>query len=142
MAGPLDNVRHEKFAQAVARGLTGGDAYRKVYGQKIKSPRSQASDLMSDFPNIPERIKELQRASANGTVMDMKERRELLTARARRSDVTSRDLVAIVLAEAKLAGDLEEVVKHTGEIQHKHTITEEERLTLIERRRLALTGQN
>lgn len=131
--------REEAFARHIVDGLKPTEAFRKMTGKNRPGDSVQAGRLIK---KVKLRVQELRDATNGETVLSAKERRELLTKRARDSKISTRDLVAVLLAEAKLAGELEDVMKHTGEIHHKHTITEEERLTLIERRRLALMGQN
>lgn len=75
----LDNPRHEKFAQAVAKGAKGAVAYRDVYGKHLKAPRSMASDLVRDNPDISERIKELQAESNTAQVLTLQQEKEYLT---------------------------------------------------------------
>lgn len=108
----LDNPRHEAFAQAVASGMTGADAYRKVYG-KVKAPRAGACDLNRDFPDVPLRVKELQAESKTETVMDMRERRELAATIARDKEQKAADRIAAIMADAKLAGELVDRVEAT-----------------------------
>lgn len=75
----LDNPRHEKFCRAVAKGMKGCDAYRHAYGNKVKSPRSGASDLLKDNPDISERVKELMQDQADGDIITQRELLEYLT---------------------------------------------------------------
>jgi hypothetical protein len=50
-----------------------------VYGVRVKCPRSQASDLLKDNPDISERVKELISAAAKGVVMTLQQEMEYLT---------------------------------------------------------------
>lgn len=75
----LDNPRHERFANEVAKGKKGAEAYRTVYGQDLKNPRGQASDLIRDNKDISERIKELQALGTSEDVMTLREELEYLT---------------------------------------------------------------
>ena len=43
----LTNIRHEKFAQGVASGLTGAEAYRRVAGSNSKNADVCANDWMN-----------------------------------------------------------------------------------------------
>ncbi len=58
----LKNLKHEAFAQAVANGSTGVQAYRSEISDKCttKSAMEQASVLLSDL-NIASRVEELQK---------------------------------------------------------------------------------
>lgn len=112
------------------------------------------------------RIKELQDASATASVMTAAERRERLT-RMTRVNMASFDMERdgdlvqeiiyhedgvtpkkiklpgkreCIMADAELAGEIPKhgvEVHHTGTIEHKHTITDERRQVLIEKRRAA-----
>jgi phage terminase small subunit len=73
----LDNPRHEAFAQAVAKGSKGADAYRKGYGKEVASARQRACELMKDR-DISERIKELQSKSADGVALTLREMHDFL----------------------------------------------------------------
>src|ERR1700761_6863494 len=73
----LDNPRHEKFAQEVARGLKGAAAYRKVYGKDISSARQNASVLLTNT-DIAERVRELQSKSAEGVALTLQETHKFL----------------------------------------------------------------
>lgn len=74
----LDNPRHEAFAQAVASGAKGAVAYRRVYGENIKSARGSAYALLKD-QDISARVRELSEKSADATVMALREEMEFLT---------------------------------------------------------------
>lgn len=58
MPGPLDNPRHEKFAQAVAGGETGAEAYRAIWGTMGKSAEQSASRLRKEV-KVASRIDEI-----------------------------------------------------------------------------------
>jgi hypothetical protein len=95
---------HELFSQRVATGLSATAAYRAIYGAAknadVFGPRLMGND------GIRARIAELQAASATSATLTMQERREMLAAAARCKTVKHGDLVAIVLADARLAGEL------------------------------------
>lgn len=107
----LDNPRHEKFAQAIASGMKGVDAYKSVYDYRGKAARQLAHALLKDV-DISIRVKELQEESARGTVLTALERREFL-ARCVRADLNALDLEA--------DGDLIQE-KITTETEHGVTI--------------------
>lgn len=73
----LDNPRHESFAQAVASGMKGVDAHRKVYGDS-KSARQRASLLLTNN-DIAQRVSELSGQAATGMVMTLQQEMEYLT---------------------------------------------------------------
>lgn len=151
----LDNPRHEAFAQAVASGMKGAGAYRKVYGEQVKSPRSQASDLMKD-PDISQRVREIVGKGISGAVMTLQQELEYLTRaivtpidqidetsplcqRAKYSE-TGRELWMVDKLRAmelliRLKGEFAaDKVAVTGEIEHRHILTEDRRKELMDRR--------
>lgn len=60
---PLENQRHELFAQYIAKGSSAIEAYTKA---GYMPHRSSASDLLAN-PNIQKRVAELQKAAADRT---------------------------------------------------------------------------
>ena len=152
----LQNPRWEKFAQAVAGGMTASEAYRQIGGKGQGNANVHAARMMAN-DNIRARVKELQEASATSMVMSMKERREFLArvVRAKIGEVDDNsDLVqkikrteaglevwmpdkrACIELDAKLSGELVEKREHTGAPATGITVlTEPERLQLIARRR-------
>lgn len=75
----LDNPRHEAFAQAVASGMKGAAAYRKVYGEHQRNARSSASALLKDNPDVSQRVSEISLQAAKGTVLTLQQEMEWLT---------------------------------------------------------------
>lgn len=100
----LDNPRHEAFAQAMSTGMSASDAYRKTYGQRGAKNVNDISSKLS--AKVSKRVFELQGLSATDTTLSLIEKRELLAPRARDPDVSNQDLIAIIMADAKLAGEL------------------------------------
>ena len=68
----LDNAKHERFAQEIAKGATGRDAYRAAgYASKSDAAAdASASRLLSDV-KVRDRIAELQDRAATSTVTTM-----------------------------------------------------------------------
>lgn len=103
--------KHELFSQRVATGASATAAYRAVYGASknadVFGPRLMGKD------GIRARIAELQAACATATTLTMQERREMLAAAARCDTLKPSALVALVLADARLAGELVEKIDHT-----------------------------
>jgi hypothetical protein len=56
---PLENPRHERFAQLRASGKTGTEAYRTIKGKGAKNADVQADHLMNK-PGVRERVEELK----------------------------------------------------------------------------------
>lgn len=134
----LDNSRHEKFAQEVAKGMDATAAYISVYGKSSRSSaNSSAARLLA---NVRFRVQELKEASATATTLTMQERRERL-ARIVRCDLTridtsiDGDLVQeittsdgvvklrlpgkreCIMDDAKLAGELTEKLELSGQLK-------------------------
>lgn len=141
----LDNQRHEHFCRAIARGMCGAEAYRKVYGKEVSGAKQMASELLQR-PEIVDRVQDLMEASETEHILTMQERRRFI-ARVVRADLTNLDLevdgdliqeitrtegtkdragiekfklpgkLESVMADAKLAGDLTEKseITHSGD---------------------------
>jgi hypothetical protein len=91
----LDNPQHEKFAQLVASGMDKTEAYLKISPGVTRDSACSAGARL--FASVCQRVRSLQAASADETVMDIRERRQRL-ARAVRLNLTEFD--------AKRDGDL------------------------------------
>lgn len=115
----LRNPRWEKFAQAVAAGVSASEAYRSIDG-KGKNANVIASRMLANV-NIRKRIKELQQESATSKTLDMQERREINAEIARNAQNRPADRIAATLADAKLAGELTDKVQTTTQ-EHKPII--------------------
>lgn len=108
----LKNARHEKFAQAIAKGRTADDAYGEA---GYKPHRGNASTLRSN-QNISDRVAEIQgRAAERAAVTIHSLTDELEEARAIAiAEKQSSAAVAATLGKAKLHGLLIEKKQHTG----------------------------
>ena len=73
----LKSVRHEKFAQCVANGLTGADAYRQVINYTGKEADGNAANWMNR-PGVRERIDELKEANSRKAALSREQAIELL----------------------------------------------------------------
>jgi hypothetical protein len=62
--GPLTNSRYEKFAQMVASGLTGSEAYRQVAGATAGKNADVLAARWMDSPGVRERLNELKEANS------------------------------------------------------------------------------
>jgi hypothetical protein len=60
----LKNSRHEKFAQCVASGLTGSEAYRQVAGATAGKNADVLAARWMDSPGVRERVAELKEANS------------------------------------------------------------------------------
>ena len=63
LVASLKTVRHEKFAQCVASGLTGADAYRQVMNYTGKEADGNAANWMNR-QGVRERVNELKEANS------------------------------------------------------------------------------
>lgn len=107
IAGPLKNVRWERFVLLLISGKNAGSAYRECYGVARASAEVAASRLLRNA-KVSERIGELQIASATMTTLNMQQRREILGEIANDAKAKPSDRIAAVMADAKLAGELTE----------------------------------
>jgi phage terminase small subunit len=71
---PLQNTKHELFAQKVAKGASYSAAYAELYGvdRADQVTRSSASELRS-LPIVAARIEELQREAAEKATVEIAE---------------------------------------------------------------------
>ena len=90
----LQNVKHEKFAQAVASGISQRAAYRAAYPNaekwKDEAVDARASNLRK-IDKVLIRIEELCKQSTSETVMTITERKEWLTGIIMDSDEKTKD---------------------------------------------------
>jgi hypothetical protein len=73
----LKNVRHEKFVQCVASGLTGADAYRQVMNYTGKEADGNAANWMNR-PGVRERLNELKEANSRKSALTREQTIEFL----------------------------------------------------------------
>ena len=135
---PLANSRWEKFSQLIASAETGAAAYRTTYDARGASAEANASRLLRN-DKVRRRVAELQAASATSTMLTMQERREALAAAARRDNIRARDLVCVLLADAKLAGEL--VQRAVQTVDERRLLSPERRAELLKlsiERRMAI----
>ena len=78
----LKNVRHEKFAQGIANGLSQRKAYRAAFPNSVKwkdeTVDVKASELRKN-DKVLVRLQELAEKASDEAIMDAKERKEWLT---------------------------------------------------------------
>lgn len=86
---PLANPQHEKFAQLLASGLGKQDAYSRVNPTCSKASANTLGPRW--FAKVRFRVQFLQQATADETVMDMKERR-IFMRRVKRVDLAAFDM--------------------------------------------------
>lgn len=73
----LKNYRHERFAQAIFKGMNQTQATIEA-GYSMSRARFTGRDLAT-YSHIIERIKELNEATESSTIASVKERKEVLT---------------------------------------------------------------
>nr|WP_303705441.1 terminase small subunit [Brevundimonas naejangsanensis] len=115
--GALSNSRHERFAQALAKGLSQSEAYEEA---GYKPSRSAAARLAADV-NICERVSAIQNRAAERTEISVASITERLLAIATKAE-KSGDAPMLQAARASLmdAAKLNGLVVEKGEHQHKH----------------------
>ena len=72
----LKNSRHEKFAQGVASGLSGSEAYRRVVG--AASGKNVMADQLMNHYGVRERIAELKEANSRKATLSREQTIEFL----------------------------------------------------------------
>jgi hypothetical protein len=82
---PLENPRHERFAQLRAGGKTGSDSYRAIAGKNARYADVRADQLMK-MPGVRERIEELKTAAASPRWLSLS---QIAPRRAKRGQRTS-----------------------------------------------------
>lgn len=112
MAGPLENARHERFAQELAKGRSQLDAYAAA-GYK---PNDGHAARLAGNGRVAERLAELQAAAAEETICTIYDiARQLDEDRqfARELEAPGPAITA-TMGKAKVLGLLTEKVEHTG----------------------------
>ena len=109
----LKKARHERFAQAIAKGKSATEAYAEA---GYKGDRTAASRLSTNV-NVVARVKELQSEGAKRALVsiesltaELEEARQLAMADEKGASAA----VAAVMGKAKLHGLLIEKNEHTG----------------------------
>lgn len=113
----LSNPKHERFAQALAKGMTQAEAYADA---GYKPSKSNASTLRSN-QKVQARLTELQERAAARTEITVASITERLLAIATKAE-KSGDAPMLQAARASLmdAAKLNGLVVDKGEHQHKH----------------------
>lgn len=134
MEKPLKNVRHERFAQGLAVGMTQADAYSAA-GYKDKNPKSGASILINTNANVRARKEYLVResvkamiAAARGAVIKREELiSNLYLIRAQAIQRDALDTARLCNNDlARLGGLYKDVEGHAGPITYQPDLGEHE----------------
>lgn len=112
MPGPLDNARHERFAQELAKGASQVEAYERA---GYKPNDSHAARLVGKG-RISDRIAELKAAAATEAVTTIHDiARQLDEDRKFARDLEAPSAaISATMGKAKVLGLLTEKVEHTG----------------------------
>lgn len=131
----LNNVRHEKFAQCIAVGMSQRKAYRTAFPSSEKwkdtTVDCRASELCKNS-KVLGRIKELAEEASSKAVMTARERKEWLSALIRNKDEATRERLKAVDLLNKMEGDYIERVLLDGQVNNPMAgLTTEELKKLI-----------
>ena len=138
----LQNVKHEKFAQAVASGISQRAAYRAAYPSaenwKDEVVDVKASELRKNG-KVSVRIDELCKISTSETVMSITERKEWLTGIIMDSDEKTKDRLNALDTLNKMDGVYVNNLNVNGQMDVKNPYDE---LTVEELQALARACEN
>ena len=131
----LENVRHEKFAQCLASGMTQRNAYRAAFQNsnrwKDETVDSKASVLAKN-DKVLERLRELAEQSTTEAVMNATQRKEWLTQIIRSPDEKTQDRLKAVDILNRMEGEYIEKVQLGGQVNNPMAgLTTEELKKLI-----------
>ena len=117
----LNNVRHEKFAQCIANGLSQRKAYRAAFPNSVKwkdeTVDSKASVLAKN-DKVLERLRELAEETSRKAIMTATERKEWLTKIIRSQYDETKDKLKAVDLLNKMEGSYIEKVEVNGNINN------------------------
>ena len=102
---PLQNSRHEKFAQFVADGVNITEAYRRVYNSNDN--RRNGSRLWTNAL-IRARVEFLKQQTAEVKALSREEKRNILAGLARDTDVSVRERILAIQEDNRMTGDSDE----------------------------------
>ncbi len=126
------NPNRERFAQAIAAGTRGADAYSALYPKASRKTATEKASRWARSSHIRARIDELRSTMASAqakrdadvardvaskltvALLTCQERRSLIAARARSPKTSDSALARLLYLDAQLAGDLVEQQDHTS----------------------------
>ena len=131
----LKNVRHEKFAQGLASGMSQRNAYRAAFPNskrwKDETVDSKASVLAKN-EKVLERLRELAEQSTTEAVMNATQRKEWLTQIIRSQDEKTQDRLKAVDILNRMEGEYVDKVQLGGQVNNPMAgLTTEELKKLI-----------
>jgi hypothetical protein len=125
---PLENVKHETFAQKVAKGLSQTTAYAEAYGvENIRTAETASSRLMSHV-RVRERVAELQAHTARRITEAAVESIASITTELNEALSLARKqgqpnhMVAASMAKAKLNGLIVDKAETTVTTKHEERL--------------------
>lgn len=117
----LNNVRHETFAQCIAKGDSQRQAYYAAYPKskkwKEESVDPKASALMKN-DKVVTRVKELAEATTSKAVMTARERKEWLTEIIKSKEEYTKDKLKAVDILNRMEGEYIDKVELNGQINN------------------------
>ncbi len=131
----LKNVRHEKFAQGLASGMSQRNAYRAAFPNskrwKDETVDSKASVLAKN-EKVLERLRELAEQSTSKAVMNATQRKEWLTSIIRSEAEETKDKLKAVDILNRMEGEYVDKVQLGGQVNNPMAgLTTEELKKLI-----------
>lgn len=131
----LNNVRHEKFAQCLASGMSQRNAYRVAFPNskrwKDETVDSKASVLAKN-DKVLERLRELAEQSTTEAVMNATQRKEWLTSIIRSENEETKDKLKAVDILNRMEGEYVDKVQLGGQVNNPMAgLTTEELKKLI-----------
>jgi hypothetical protein len=131
----LNNVRHEKFAQGLASGMSQRNAYRAAFPKsnrwKDETVDPKASAL-AKTDKVMARLKELAAQATSEAVMNAKQRKEWLTSIIRSEAEETKDKLKAVDILNRMDGEYVDKVQLAGQVNNPMAgLTTEELKKLI-----------
>lgn len=113
----LSDTRHEKFAQMLAQGLGGTEAYHVVYPEAKSRSASTLAIRLRKRKEIQARVAELQATAATETVCTLAEKREILSRIIRDPKETTATVIRAIQVDNEMAGhnEAKELIHSAGE---------------------------
>lgn len=136
MMAELKNVRHEKFAQCIASGMSQRKAYRAAFPSsenwKDETVDSKASVLAKN-EKVLERLKELADIATDEAIMDATERKRWLTRIMMNDDEETKEKLKACDILNKMEGSYIDKVEVNGQVNNPFAgLTTEELKKLID----------
>lgn len=117
----LENARHEKFAQELAKGISQRKAYRVAFPRsekwKDETVDSKASALAKN-DKVLARVEELKAAAASNAVMTATQRKEWLTELINSEDEATPNKLKAIDILNKMDGEYTEKVAINGNVNN------------------------